>query len=74
MIFSATQVDDLFNDSFPDSLRWSAVNNFNGLFGFLRNGYIHALLRTLCVVNVGLQDLVLDFFVREFLTDWAASP
>ena len=29
------QVDDLFNDSFPDSLHWNAVNNFNGLFGFM---------------------------------------
>ena len=56
------QVDYLFNDSFPDSLHWNAVNNFNGLFRFLGNGYVQALLSTLCVVSIGLQDLLLHCF------------
>ena len=44
MIFSITcdscHVDDLFNDSFRDSLHWNAANNFNDL---LHHAILHAL-------------------------------
>ena len=44
-------------------------DNFHDSFGDLRNWYVHELLRTMCLVNVGLKDFFINL-VRELLYEF----
>ena len=60
-------IDDLFNDSFRDTLVWNAVINFHCLFQDLRHRHFHDLF--CCVSSTSVSSHFIHFFVRELLNE-----